>query len=135
MPKEKYYWVQIQFISGRKCWYWCTPKLTVALNREKLLNPYTYQKSLIGNYLVVAYRKYSKKDIEHLTLAKVLKIQRSNRRIYSSWHQTRSQFLTPQNIGTRLGYHYIKHDYHFVTRLHLFTTNLLWGLKLRLKRH
>ncbi len=82
------------------------------------MRPTTYQDSLIGNYIVIAYKDYGKEGQEHLTLAKVLKLQRSDKRTYS-WHQTRSQFLTPDNIGTRLGYRYIRHDYNVVTRLHL----------------
>ena len=126
--QKKYYWIEVKYISGKHYWLWCSPKLTCALNLEKSLNPYHYRDTLIGNYLVVPYRDYSKNGIEHLTLAKVIKIQRSNKRTYS-WHQTRSQFLTQNNIGTKLGFNYIKHDYHLVTRLHLFITSCLWRIK------
>ena len=102
--------------------------MTHALNHEKSLNPYHYRDTLVGNYLVVPYRDYSKNGTEHLTLAKVIKIQKSNKRTFS-WHQTRSQFLTQNNIGTKLGFNYIKHDYHLVTRLHLFITGYLWRIK------
>ena len=133
MTKEKqrkYFWAKVEFVSGKKRWYWCPPKLTKALDLEKDLRPTTYQDSLIGNYIVIAYKDYGKGGQEHLTLAKVLKLQRSDKRTYS-WHQTRSQFLTPDNIGTRLGYHYIRHDYNVVTRLHLLITNYIWGMKLK----
>lgn len=124
---KKYYWVKVQLLSGKIRWYWCTPKLTKALNVEKELRPTSYRKSLIGNYLVVPYRPYLN-QIEHLTLGKVLNITRSNHRNYS-WQQTRSQFLTKDNIGTKVGYQYIKHDYHFLTRVHLFISNISWGIK------
>lgn len=129
MKKKKYFWVQVELLSGRKRWYWCTPKITTALNLEKELNPSTYQNSLIGQYLVIPYRKYIG-NIEHLTLGKVLKISRSNHRTYG-WHQTRSQFLTHDNIGTKLGYDYIKHDYHLLTRIHLKLSNFLWRRRLK----
>lgn len=124
---KRYYWVKVQLLSGRIRWYWCTAKLTNALNVEKRLQPTNYRKSLIGNYLVVPYRPYVN-QIEHLTLGKVLSINRSNRRNYN-WQQTRSQFLTKNNIGTKLGYQYIKHDYHLLTRVHLFISNIFWKVK------
>lgn len=132
MKKKKYYWIKVEYVSGKKKWLWGPPKLTNALNLEKLLNPYHYRDTLVGNYLVVPYRDYSENGAEHLTLAKVIKIQTSNKRTFS-WHQTRSQFLTPDNVGTKLGFHYIKHDYNLITRSHLLITSYIWRLKLKSK--
>lgn len=129
---KKYFWIQIKFITGNKRWFWCSPKLTHALNLEKSLNPSNYQSSILGTYMVVPYRPYTN-GIEHLTLGKVIAITRSNKRTYS-WRQTRSQFLTVNNIGTKLGYDYIRHDYHRLTRMHLWLSNFIWGLRANHKR-